>query len=66
MAKNKYEISNNYLLQLENDELRERIKTLKIKVRELEDKLLGSTDSKENEENRAYCIGNRKQSDFHN
>jgi regulator of replication initiation timing len=50
MAKNKYQISNNYLLQLENDELRERIKALKTKVRELENKLLGSPDSQENEE----------------
>lgn len=66
MAKNKYEISNNYLLQLENDELRERIKTLKIKVRKLEDKLLGSPDSKENKEQRADCIGNRKQGHVHN
>ena len=66
MAKNKYQISNNYLLQLENDELRERIKALKTKVRELENKLLGSPDSQENEEQRADCIGNREQGHVHN
>jgi FtsZ-binding cell division protein ZapB len=33
--KNKYTISPNYLLQLENDELRERIKTLISEFKEL-------------------------------
>ena len=52
-------MSNNYLLQLENDELRERIKTLKTKIRQLEDKLLGSPDSKENEEEPDNRCGDR-------
>jgi hypothetical protein len=35
MKKNNYTISPNYLLQLENDELRERIKTLISEFKEL-------------------------------
>jgi regulator of replication initiation timing len=35
MKKNNYLISPNYLLQLENDELRERIKTLISEFKEL-------------------------------
>jgi FtsZ-binding cell division protein ZapB len=35
MKKNNFLISPNYLLQLENDELRERIKTLISEVKEL-------------------------------
>lgn len=57
MSKNNYLISPNYLLQLENDQLRDRIKELKkendearntihnykTKIEELETKLLDST-----------------------
>jgi len=35
LMKNNYTISPNYLLQLENDELRERIKTLIFEFKEL-------------------------------
>jgi hypothetical protein len=37
--KNQYEIKETLLLKLENDELKERIKELKIKILELETKL---------------------------
>ena len=37
--KNQYEIKESLLLKLENDELKERIKELKIKILELETKL---------------------------
>jgi regulator of replication initiation timing len=60
MTKNKYLISPNYLMQLENDELRDRIKELKIendearnsianyeaKIKEFETKLLDSSFGK--------------------
>ena len=37
--KNQYEIKESLLIRLENDELKERIKELKIKILELETKL---------------------------
>jgi len=37
--KNQYEIKESLLIRLENDELKERIKELKIKILELEKKL---------------------------
>jgi len=37
--KNQYEVKETLLLKLENDELKERIKELKIKILELETKL---------------------------
>ena len=37
--KNQYEIKETLLLKLENDEIKERIKELKIKILELETKL---------------------------
>lgn len=46
--KNKYTISPNYLLQLENDELRERIKKLVSDFNELK-KLIEEIKNKENE-----------------
>jgi len=39
MMKNKYEIAQNYLLNLENEELRERLKKLTIELNELKKQL---------------------------
>jgi len=38
MMKNKYEIAQNYLLNLENEELRERLKKLTIELNDLKKK----------------------------
>jgi len=42
--KNKYEIAQNYLIKLENEELRDRIKELANEVRELKKKYETSTN----------------------
>jgi regulator of replication initiation timing len=44
--KNQYEIAQNYLIKLENEELRDRIKELANEVRELKKKYETSTNDK--------------------
>jgi hypothetical protein len=43
MKNNYYELKELTIIKIENEELKERIKTLKDKIRELETKLLDST-----------------------
>lgn len=49
MKNNYYEPKELTIIKIENDELKERIKTLKDKIRELETKLLDSTLNKKSD-----------------